>query len=124
MYAPTKIVMGKACHGRSLRAYCQSCTDPCCHRCKHSPVQRDGNGAKPRTQPGAQSAAPDRVGGSSDSPHLFPNCAVYTVNVNQRCRGEKGHVSCTEHSLNIVCCERSAEQDEENGENGRGEERG
>lgn len=44
---------------------------------------------------------------------------VHAMNVDQCSRGQQGHMGCTKHGLGIVCRQRSAEQDEQDGQNRR-----
>lgn len=84
------------------------------------PIKRNRNGAEPRSQPRAESAAPDCVSRAGDAPDLLPNRTVHTMNVDKRRRGKNGHMRCTEQGLGIMCSERGTEKDEENGQDRSG----
>jgi len=77
------------------------------------PIQRNRHSPKPSTHARPQRSAPNRVGGPSHAPDLPPGAPVDAVDVDQRRGGKNGHVRCTEDGLEVVRCERGAEEDKE-----------
>lgn len=137
IYAPVRIVIGQACQGRSLELGKQSCQRGISEKKKNKqrslvrekiinniPIQWDRDGAQPGAHAGPQSSAPDCICWSCECVDFFPDGAVDTVDVDERCRGEERHVHCAEDGVRRMGGQWTAEQDEKNCEDGCSQEEG
>lgn len=77
------------------------------------PVQGNGNGTKPRADPGADGGPVDAVERESDGNDVFPGSRIEIVNVDQRQHGEQGDVDGAEKGMENVGSSRSAKQNQE-----------
>ena len=83
-------------------------------KCKRGyiPIQRNRHGTEPRTHPGSKSSTPHSISGSSHAPDFSPSAGVDSVDVDQGCGRENGHVRCAEDGFEVVGGKRGAKENE------------